>query len=179
MINENEWIVVGLVTSPHGINGKVKVQSLSDFKERFINPGVRWIQKNKELPKALELISGYQQPGKKNFIVAFKGINNRSQAENLKNYRILVKTECIPKLKKDEFHLIELINLKVKIVENEKLRTIGKVINLENEQNNLLVVQLLKDEKKILIPFVKEIVPIVDIENEYLIINPPNGLLEL
>ena len=25
MINENEWIVVGLITSPHGINGKVKV----------------------------------------------------------------------------------------------------------------------------------------------------------
>ena len=35
MINENEWIVVGLITSPHGINGKVKVKSLSDFEERF------------------------------------------------------------------------------------------------------------------------------------------------
>ena len=33
MINENEWIVVGLITSPHGINGKVKVKSLSDFEE--------------------------------------------------------------------------------------------------------------------------------------------------
>ena len=45
MINKNEWLIVGLITSCHGINGQVKVKSLSDFEERFLKPGVRWIQK--------------------------------------------------------------------------------------------------------------------------------------
>ena len=179
MINKDEWLIVGLITSCHGINGQVKVKSLSDFEERFIKPGLRWLQKENEPPSKIELISGFKNPGKETFILRFKGISTRNHAEKLKNYKILVKTNKLPKLNKEEFHLLELINLQVKILENKELKTIGKVIDLENEKNNLLVVELFKNHKKVLIPFVKEIVPLVDIKNNFLIINPPNGLLEL
>ena len=179
MINKNEWLTVGLITSCHGINGQVKVKSLSDFEERFLKPGVRWLQKENEPPSKIELLSGFKQPGKAIFIVKFQGINTRNHADQLKKFKILVKTDKLPKLKKEEFHLLELINLEVKILEKNELKIIGKVINLENEQNNLLVIELLKNQKKVLVPFVKEIVPLVDIKNNFLIINPPNGLLEL
>ena len=179
MINKSEWLIVGLITSSHGINGQVKVKSLSDFEERFLEPGIRWLQKENETPTKIKLISGFKQPGKETFIVKFQGINTRNHAEKMKKFKILVKTDTLPKLKKEEFHLLELINLEVKTVENNKLKTIGKVINLENEKNNLLVIELLKSQKKVLIPFVKQIVPLVDKENNFLIINPPNGLLEL
>ena len=179
MINKNEWLIVGLITSCHGINGQVKVKSLSDFEERFLNPGIRWLQKDNENPLKIELVSGFKQPGKEPFIVKLKGINTRDHAEQLKKFKILVKTDKLPKLKKEEFHFLEVINLEVKILENDKLKTIGKVINLENEKNNLLVIELFKNQKIVLIPFVKEIVPIVDKKNNFLIINPPNGLLEL
>jgi len=179
MIIKNEWLTVGLITSCHGINGQVKVKSLSDFEERFLNPGMRWLQKENEPPAKIELISGFKQPGKETFIIKLKGINTRNHAERLKKFKILVKTDKLPKLKKEEFHLLELINLEVKTLENNELKTIGKVIHLENEKNNLLIVELFKNQKKVLIPFVKEIVPLVDIKNNYLMINPPNGLLEL
>ena len=179
MINQNKWLVVGLITSPHGINGKVKVKSLSDFEERFTEPGRRWIQKEKETPREMVLTSGYKQPGKEFFIVSFKNIINRNQSEQLKKYKILVKSETLPKLKKEEFHLTELINLEVKLLENNELKKIGKVLNLENEKNNLLVIQLFKNQKKVLIPFVKEIVTLIDVKNKFLIIDPPKGLLEL
>ena len=179
MINKNEWLIVGLITSCHGINGQVKVKSLSDFEERFLKPGMRWLQKENESPLEIELISGYKQPGKETFIVKLQGINTRNQAEQIKKSKILVKTDKIPKLKKEEYHLLELINLEVKTLENDELKIIGKVINLENEKNNLLVIELFKNQKEVFIPFVKEIVPLVDIKNNFLIINPPNGLLEL
>ena len=179
MINKNEWMVVGLITSCHGINGQVKVKSLSDFEERFLKPGVRWLQKEDEPPSKIELKSGFKQPGKENFIIKLKGINTRNHAEQLKKYKILVKTNKLPELKKEEFHLLELINLQVKILENDELKIIGQVINLENEKNNLLVIELFKNQKKVLIPFVQEIVPLVDIKSNFLIINPPKGLLEL
>jgi len=177
--NENEWLTVGLITSCHGINGQLKVKSLSDFEERFLNPGMRWLQKENEHPLKIELISGFKQPGKETFIVKFQGINTRNHAEQLKKFKILVKTNTLPNLKKGEFHLLELVNLEVKTLENDELKTIGKVINLENEKNNLLIIKLFKNQKKVLIPFVKEIVPLIDIKNNFLIINPPNGLLEL
>ena len=75
--------------------------------------------------------------------------------------------------------MLELINLQVKMLVNEELKIIGKVIDLENEKNNLLVIELLKDQKKVLVPFVKEIVPLIDIKNNFIMINPPKGLLEL
>ena len=179
MINKKEWLIIGLITSCHGINGQVKVKSLSDFEERFVKPGIRWLQKENESPSKIELISGFKQPGKTNFILKFKEINSRNEAEHLKKYKILVKSDELPKLKKDEFHLLELINLEVKTVENDKLKLIGKVVDLENEKNNLLVIKLFKNQKKVLIPFAKEIVPLIDVKNNFLIINPPKGLLEL
>ena len=179
MINDNEWLIVGLITSPQGINGKIKVKSLSDFEERFTEPGKRWIQKGNENPRELELTHGFKKPGKELFITKFKGINNRNQAENLKGHKILVKVDAIPKLNEGEFHLTELVNLKVKILENNQLRIIGKVINLANEKNNLLVIQLLNNNKEVLIPFVKEIVPVVDIKKNFILLTPPSGLLEL
>ena len=179
MINKNEWLIVGFITSCHGINGQVKVKSLSDFKERFIKPGIRWLQKENEPPSKIQLISGFKQSGKETFVVKLHGINTRTHAEQLKKFKILVKTDKLPKLKKEEFHLLELINLEVKTLENDELKIIGKVINLENEKNNLLVVELFKNQKKVLVPFVKEIVTVVDIKNNFLIIKPPKGLLEL
>ena len=179
MIDENDWLIVGFITTPHGINGKVKVKPLSDFEERFLKPGKRWIQKDNEQPSEIELISGLKQPGKEIYIISFKGINNRDHAEQLKKNKILVRTNSLPKLNKEEFHLLELINLEVKILENEELKIIGKVINLENEKNNLLVIELLENQKQVLVPFVQEIVPLVDIKQKFLIISPPNGLLEL
>ena len=179
MIDENKWLVVGLITSPHGINGKLKVRSLSDFDERFTKPGTRWFQKESEIPQEIELTSGFKQPGKESFIISLKGIINRNQSEKFVNYKILVKTTNLPELGKEEFHLTELINLEVRILENEKLKKIGKVLNLENERNNLLVIQLIKNRKKVLVPFVREIVPLVDLKNNFITINPPKGLLDL
>ncbi len=179
MINKNEWLIVGYITSCHGISGQVKVKSLSDFEERFLKPGMRWLQKENEPPSKIELISGFKQPGKNTFVLKFKDINTRDHAEKLKKYKILVSTNKLPKLQKEEFHLLELINLKVKTLENGQLKIIGKVINLENEKNNLLVIELFENQKRVLIPFVSEIVPVVNIKNNFLIIQPPKGLLEL
>jgi len=179
MIEKNEWLVVGLITSCHGINGQVKIKSLSDFEERFLKPGIRWLQKADEPPSKIKLNSGFKQPGKETFIIKFQGINTRDHAEQLKKYKILVKASKLPELKKEEFHYLELINLQVKTLENDELKIIGKVINLENEKNNLLVIELFKNQKRVLVPFVEKIVPLVDIKNKFLIINPPNGLLEL
>ncbi len=179
MINHNEWLVVGLITSPHGVDGRIKIKSLSDFDERFTKPGKRWIQKEQEIPKELELTSGFKQPGKESFIISFKGIHSRDQAENLKSYKVLVKVNDIPNLKKEEFHLTVLVNLQVKMFVDGNLEIIGTVVNLQNEKNNLLVIKLFKNNKEVLVPFVKEIIPVIDIKNKYLIVSPPLGLFEL
>ena len=179
MLNNEDWLVVGVITSVHGLDGKLKIKSLSDFDERFTKPGQRWLRKNQEKPILFELITGFKQPGKEIFIVKLKNIDNRTQAENLKNYKFLIKNDDIPKLKKGEFHISQLINLKVKIFENNEFKIIGEVCDFDNEKNSLLKIKLIDTDKEVLVPFVSEIVPEVDIKNKFLIITPPKGLLEL
>ena len=179
MLNNDDWLVVGVITSVHGLDGKLKIKSLSDFDERFTEPGQRWLQKDQEKPILLELISGFKQPGKEIYIAKFKNIDNRTQAESLKNYKFLVKTNDMPKLKEGEFHISQLINLKVKIFENNEFKVIGEVCDFDNEKNSLLKVKLINKNKEVLVPFVSEIIPEVDIKNKFLIITPPKGLLEL
>ena len=179
MKNEIEWLVVGIITSSHGIKGELKVKSLSDFNERFTKPGKRWLQIDKEDPTLHNLVSGYKKPGKDLFIISLDKIKDRDSAEKLKNYKLLVESNNIPKLKEEEFHLNQLLNLTVKIQQEDKIKIIGEVIDLLNEQNNLLEIKLYENSKNVLIPFVKEIIPIIDLKKKFILINPPKGLLEL
>ncbi len=179
MKEEREWLIVGIITSSHGVKGELRVKSLSDFSERFTKPGKRWLQLDDEKPTLYNLISGYKKPGKDLFIISLDNIQDKNSADKLKKYKLLVENNDIPKLKKEEFHLNQLINLKVKIKQENKIQTIGEVINLLNENNNLLEIKIYENNKKNLIPFVKEIIPIIDLKKNFILINPPKGLLEL
>ena len=179
MIENGEWLVIGIITSSHGVDGKLNIKSLSDFKERFTQPGKRWIQIDDEEPITYNLISGIQKPGKNSFIISLEGINNRNEADNLKRYKLLVKSNDIPRLKDNEFHLNQLLDLDVKLFIESEIKVIGKVVDLITENNNLIVMRLNQNNKDVLIPFVKEIVPKIDKKNKYLVINPPKGLLDL
>ena len=179
MKEEIEWLVVGIITSSHGIKGELKVKSLSDFSERFTKPGKRWLQIDKEEPISYNLISGYRKPGKDFFIISLDKVQDKDSADRLKKYKLLVESNNIPKLKQGEFHLNQLVNLTVKIQQDNQVETIGEVVDLMNESNNLLEIKIYENNKKVLIPFVKEIIPIIDLEKNFILINPPKGLLEL
>ena len=179
MKEEREWLVVGIITSSHGIRGELKVKSLSDFTERFTKPGKRWLQQDNEEPILHHLTSGFKKPGKDIFIISLASIHDKNAAEKLKKYKLLVKSDNIPKLKKEEFHLNQLINLTVKMQQENEIKAIGKVVNLLNENNNLLEIRMYENDKKVLIPFVKEIIPIIDLSKNFILINPPKGLFEL
>ena len=179
MIENDDWLVIGIITSSHGVEGKLNIKSLSDFKERFTQPGRRWIQKHDEEPIPCNLLSGFQKPGKESFIISLEDIKDRNEADNLKQHKLLVKSNDIPKLKDNEFHLNQLLNLDAKSYVGNEIKVVGKVVDLMTENNHLIVVRLDKTNQNVLIPFVKEIVTTIDKENKYLIIDPPKGLLDL
>ena len=179
MIENKDWLVIGIITSSHGVAGKLNIKSLSDFKERFTQPGKRWIQKINEEPIPYNLLSGFQKPGKESYIICLEGIDNRNKADQLKKCKLLVKSNDIPKLKKNEFHLSQLLDLDVRLYDDDEIRSIGKVVDLISENNNLIIIRLNKNNRNVLIPFVKEIVTLIDPKNNYLIIDPPKGLLDL
>ena len=176
MFTEEDWLRIGEIVSPQGLDGKVRINPSSDFPERFTKPGPRWLQKNLEEPKQINLLSGKQIPGKSIYIISLEGITNITAAESIIGKSLLVPVKDRPKLQDNEFHLLDLIGLEVRLIPEGP--AIGKVKNLTRAGNDLLEIELLEG-KKVLIPFVKAIVPEIKIKEGWLQLTPPPGLLNL
>ncbi|MDJ0598814.1 MAG: ribosome maturation factor RimM [Crocosphaera sp.] len=185
--NNNKWLEIGTIVAPRGLKGELKVLSSTDFPERFEIPGQRWLQSPDGLStEPIELISGKGVAGKNIYIIRLEGINDRNKAESLRDYKLLIIDETIPELDKDEYHVSQLIDLEV--YDQKTGRLLGTVVDIFSAGNDLLEIKLIdnteteatkKKDKKIFIPFVYEIVPVVDLEHKKIEINPPKGLLEL
>ncbi len=171
-----EWLKIGTLVAAQGLRGELRVNPSTDFPERFTKPGIRWLQSNAEQPREIKLLAGRQLPGKSIYIIKIAGINDRDSAQSLIGKELLVPSVFRPKLGKNEFHFLDLLNLKVKL--DPKSPSIGKVIGLQTAGNDLLEIELLEG-KKVLIPFVTEIVPVVAIEEGWIHITPPPGLLDI
>lgn len=173
----DDWLEIGTVVSAQGLLGEVRVYPDSDFPERFEIAGERWLLPvGQSQPQAFHLISGRYLHGKGLYVLKFAGIDDRAQAESLKGSRLVVLQSDRPPLKPGEFHLHDLVGLKVFLQSSQEL--IGEVVAMATAGNDLLEVKLLTlPHQTILVPLVKEIVPLIDLANHRLEINPPPGLL--
>ena len=202
-----EWLEIGTIVSPQGLRGELRIYPNSDFPERFLEPGIRWLQNpNTGKIEEIELLGGRYLSNKNLYIIAIEGIEDRDRAEELRNYKLLVNKSDRPILEEDEYHVADLISLEV--YHQQTGENIGVVIDVFPAGNDLLEVKLhqptaieikavrdlsqisRKSKRKkyknpqkkantILIPFVKEIVTVVDIPNRRIEIIPPEGLLEI
>lgn len=184
----DEWLEIGKIVAAQGLQGEVRVYPNSDFPERFEEPGKRWLLRpGKTEPEAIELTSGRYLAGKGLYVLRFKGISDRTQAEQLCDSRLLIAASDRPHLKADEFHVPDLLGLEV--IDQATQQAIGQVKDVIPAGNDLLQVELYhsaesgdesgQSAKTVLIPFVKEIVPVVDLEQRRIEVVPPPGLLDL
>lgn len=186
-MSKEDWLEIGTIVSAQGLKGEVRVYPESDFPERFEKPGERWLLHPKETePRSIKLLSGRYIPHKNLYIVKLAGVNDRNQAEELQGCKLMVRASDRPTLEANEYHILDLVGLEVFNQLNGE--SIGVVKDLIPAGNDLLIVspnessvvgEPGKRKSEILIPFVKEIVPIVDLENKRIEINPPPGLLEI
>lgn len=205
--NQPELLEVGTITSPQGLKGELRIYPDSDFPERFTKAGTRWLQHpHTSAITEVKLLGGRYLAGKNLYVIKLEGIENRDRAEELRNYKLLVDKSDRPKLSKDEYHVSDLMDLEV--YHQETGEKVGMVVNLYSAGNDLLEIKLDRQpetviepqrdlsqisrrskRKKfrpksakpvtILIPFVKEIVPIVNLSESRIEITPPEGLIEL
>jgi len=209
-MSQNEWIEIGHIVAAQGLNGEVRVYPDSDFPERFLEPGTRWIQRlGEKTPQPIELLEGRLIPGKGLYVLTFDGIQTRDRAEGLRKAKLFVPSGDRPQLEHNEYHVQDLLGLDVYILETGV--NLGVVIDIIPAGNDLLEVKLLHQQnhepdpepsevapkstpnrksklkkprrktnrpKTILVPFVEEIVPVVDLEKGRIEITPPEGLIE-
>lgn len=177
---QEELLVVGRIVAAQGLQGELRVNPLSDFPERFTRPGRRWLSQRQGPAQDVQLLSGRQLPGKELFVIRLEGVGDRSAAEALVGRELLVPSSDRPRLKRGEFHLLDLVGLEVRLLQADGSpgTTLGRLRDLLHAGNDLLEVER-PAGAPLLIPFVTAIVPRVELAEGWIGITPPPGLLEL
>ena len=187
-------LVVGHIGKPHGIRGEVLVTVRTDEpEERFVAgsvfttevprdrrvsagpatpsaPGTRY-----QVPEKLVLESLRWHQGR--VIAQFEGVHDRNVAEELRGVLLQVdSSEVAPPDDPDEFHDYQLVGLRVESVDGAVLGTVARI---DHAAASDLVVVDKTGGGTALIPFVSQIVPTVDLAGGRVVVDPPEGLLDL
>jgi 16S rRNA processing protein RimM len=133
-------------------------------------PGVPY-----QVPPALvvESVRWHQGRG----IVQFEGVHDRNVAEALRGVLLQVESSTLtPPSDPDEFHDHQLVGLRVVSVGGDDL---GAVARIDHAPASDLIVLDKSGGGTALIPFVSQLVPTVDVAGGRIVVDLPDGLLDL
>ena len=166
-------LVVGRIGRAHGVRGDLFVEPFTDEPEVRFAIGAKVTTSVADVPlKTLTVTESKWHSGK--LILHFAGIDDRTAAEQLKGIELRADVDPLELPDDpDEFYDHQLIGLDV-LYSDQVIGQVDQVLHLP-AQDLLAVIK--SDGSEVLIPFVKQIVPEVDLVNRKLIITPPPGLI--
>lgn len=150
------FLVVARVVAPHGVQGEVRCQIITDFPERFSRTTTLYVG---DPPRPYEVESARFHRGM--VIIKLKGVASRSEAESLVGQCLLVPEAEAVKLGPGQYYIHQIVGLRVITKEGRPLGRITEV--LATGGNEVYVVR--QDRKELLIPAIKEVVKEVDLKS--------------
>ncbi len=174
-----EHLTVGFVSKPHGIRGEVFVQPLTDYPGSVFVPGVVLYPADSEGqapdPEAPGLRIERCRAVQKGFLVGFAGAADRNDAERFRGRYLLRSIDQLEPLADGEVFYHDLLGLEVATVGG---RVVGRVKEVYEMQPADLL-EVVGGGRSLLIPFLAQVVIDVQIDQGRLLIDPPEGLLDL
>ena len=163
-------LIVGRIGRVHGVRGEVTVEVRTDSPEERFQVGT---QIATDPAKFGPLTITGQRWHNGILLLTFDGVSDRGAAEKIKNVLLMAEVD-IAESDADEFHVQLLIGSTIELIDGTVLGTIDDVLTTKGQ--NLL--SFMRGGKQVLIPFVKPIVPTVDIASRKVVITPPEGLID-
>ncbi|MBG0828481.1 ribosome maturation factor RimM [Planomonospora sp. ID67723] len=164
-------LVVGRIGRPHGLRGDVTVEVRTDDPEQRFAPGSAL---STDPASAGPLVVESRRWHSGILLVRFEGVDDRNRAEELRGTTLVIDSADIPPSDDpDEFYDHQLIGLTVVTPDGERA---GEVVDVLHHGQDLLVVR--RAGRDVYVPFVKALVPEIDLEQGTLLVDGPAGLLD-
>lgn len=162
---------IGRVVKSHGVKGEVAVELLADESEEHIVPGA--VLTGRQAGKERQLTVKTVRPHQKRLLVTFEEVPDRTAADSLRGMKFAAEP-----LERDDdsegYYNHELIGLNVRHDGDE----VGEVTGVMDAPNRKIL-EIDYRGKEVLVPFVMDFVPELDVEEGFLTITPPEGLLDV
>ena len=171
-------VVVGRVGRAQGIRGEVNIDVRTDEPQERFAVGATVLRQDPGAnePQGTLTVAAARWQGNR-LIVLFSGVSDRNAAEALRGVLLLVnRDEGADPTDPDSYYDTALIGCRVETAAAERVGTVHDVLHLPGQ--DVLVVGR-GDGREVLVPFVSAIVPTVDLVNRTIVINPPDGLLDV
>jgi 16S rRNA processing protein RimM len=168
-------VVVGRVAKAHGITGELAVDIRTDSPDlRFAVGTVLATRLRDGSTRQLTVATARSHSGR--LLVRFGEVLTRDVAETLRGALLLADTAKLPPPEDpEEFYDHELEGLRAELADGTVVGTVNEV--LHSPGGELLSVD--RDGQTLLIPFVHAIVPVVDVAGGRVVLDPPEGLLDV
>ena len=164
-------LVVARIGRAHGVLGEATIEVRTDQPEdRFFIGSVLATEPTTFGPLTITSVRDHNGT----LLLGFKGVNDRNQVEELRDVLLLAEVDIEADSTEDDFHVQQLLQCQVSTQDGLEIGLVTDVINLPGQ--DVLAVDY--NGREVLIPFVKAIVPIVDVKNRKITVLPPAGLLD-
>jgi 16S rRNA processing protein RimM len=172
-VREDDLISVARIARPQGHRGEVIADLLTDFPERFARLARVYVKRADGRLLLLDLENS--RPHKGRVALKFVGCDSVSGAEELRDARVMVPRDQLVELPEDTYYDFDLIGCEAISVEGQYLGRVEEVLNYGAAP--LLVVR--DGARELLIPLVLSICVEISTERKRIVVNPPEGLLDL
>ena len=162
---------IGRVVKSHGIKGEVAVDITTDDPD--VHFAVGETLTGRQAGKEVELTVKTMRPHQKRLLVSFEEVPDRTAADSLRGMKFFAEP-LEHDAEEDGYYDHGLTGLEVRM----KGARIGEVTGVMDTPNRKIL-EVDYQGREVLIPFVMDIVPEVDLEHGYLTITPPEGLLDV
>ncbi|MDX2044422.1 MAG: ribosome maturation factor RimM [Acidobacteriota bacterium] len=170
---DDDLISVAHIARPQGIRGEVIADLLTDFPERFSKLNAVLVKKANGELATLQL--QHSRPHKGRILLKFAGFDDMNSAESLRDARVLITADQLVKLPKDSYYEFDLADCEVETADGQ---IIGKVTGVQRFGAAPLLV--VKDgDREYLIPLASAICTEVNVAQKRIVVDPPEGLLDL
>lgn len=169
-------VLVGVALRAHGLRGEVVVAVHTDSPEHRFAAGTALTARRADAPDGVLTVES-SRPHSGRLLVRFVEVGDRDAAEALGGTRLVVGTDelALPD-DPEEFHVHQLEGLRAELADGTVAGTVREVVHGPGGE---ILVLARQDAPDALVPFVRAIVPTVDLPGGRVVLTPPEGLLDV
>jgi 16S rRNA processing protein RimM len=172
-MRKEECFYLGKIAKKFSFKGEVLIYLDTDEPELYENLESVFVEHNKHLvPFFIETSSLH----KGDFLrVRFEDVNTEEDADALIGNAVYLPLTMLPKLSGNKFYFHEVIGFEI---EDQRLGVFGKITSI-NDSSAQPLFEVLNGEVEILIPMIDHFLVKIDRDNKKVIMNLPEGLVEM